>query len=179
MDLDGTNSQALSIIEGRYITPALSPDGSWAVVARASGLWRVPLDGSEPTLLTGRQAYLPAISPQGTRLAFYFLEAEQERIGIMSIEDGELEVTLEGLAVTSNSSSLLRWTEDGEALIINTAPGDRGNLWRLPLDGSEPQRLTDFTDESLFWFEPSPDGETLVVSSGQLLRDAVLIRDFR
>jgi hypothetical protein len=73
----------------------------------------------------------------------------------------------------------LRWAEDEEALIINTAPGDRANLWRLPLDGSEAQRLTDFTDETLFWFEYSPDGETLVVSSGQLLRDAVLIRDFR
>ncbi len=73
----------------------------------------------------------------------------------------------------------MRWAEDGEALIINTAPGDRANLWRLPLDGSEAQRLTDFTDESLFWFEYSPDGETLVVSSGHLLRDAVLIRDFR
>ncbi len=178
MDLDGTNSQALSTLQGRYITPALSPDGNWAVVPRASGLWRVPLDGSEPTLLTDLRAYLPAISPQGTYLAFYFVEGEQERIGIMSIEGGELEVTLEGLAVTSNSSSLLRWTEDGGALIINTVPGDRGNLWRVSLDGREPQRLTDFTDENLFWFEYSPDGETLVVSSGQLLRDAVLIRDF-
>ena len=57
--------------------------------------------------------------------------------------------------------------------------GDRSNLWRLPLDGREPQRLTDFTDERLFWFEYSADGETLVVSSGQYLRDALLIRDFR
>jgi serine/threonine protein kinase len=179
MNLDGTESRTLSTVEGRYMTPALSPDGNWAVIPRASGLWRLPLDGSEPTLLTDLQAYLPAISPQGTRLAFYFEDGEQERIGILPIEGGELEATLEGPALTSNSSSLLRWAEDEEALIINTAPGDRANLWRLPLDGSEAQRLTDFTDETLFWFEYSPDGETLVVSSGQLLRDAVLIRDFR
>jgi Tol biopolymer transport system component len=179
MNLDGTESRTLATVEGRYITPALSPDGNWAVIPRASGLWRLPLDGGEPTQLTDLQAYLPAISPQETRLAFYFEDGEQERIGILPIEGGELEVRLEGLALTSNSSSLLRWAEDGEALIINTAPGDRANLWRLPLDGSEAQRLTDFTDESLFWFEYSPDGETLVISSGHLLRDAVLIRDFR
>jgi hypothetical protein len=45
-------------------------------------------------------------------------------------------------------------------------------------DGGELQRLTDFTDERLFWFEYSPDGETLVVSSGHYLRDAMLIRNF-
>ena len=179
MDIDGTDSQTLSTLQGRYITPALSPDGNWAVIPRTSGLWRLPLDGGEPTQLTDLQAYLPAISPQGTRLAFYFDDGDQERIGIIPIEGGELEVTLEGLAHTSSSSSLLRWAEDGEALIINTAPGDRSNLWRLPLDGREPQRLTDFTDERLFWFEYSPDGATLVVSSGQYLRDALLIRDFR
>ncbi len=58
-------------------------------------------------------------------------------------------------------------------------PGDRANLWRLPLDGSEPERLTDFTDENLFWFEYSPDGKTLVVSTGRFLRDALLIQGFR
>jgi serine/threonine protein kinase len=179
MEIDGTDSQLLSTLRGRYITPALSPDGDWAVIPKASGLWRLPLDGGEPTQLTDFQAYLPAISPQGTRLAFYFENNGQERIGIIPIGGGELEVTLDGLAHTATSSSLLRWTEDGEALIINTTPGDRSNLWRLPLDGSEPQRLTDFTDERLFWFEYSPDGETLVVSSGHYLRDAMLIRDFR
>ncbi|MDH3746068.1 MAG: serine/threonine-protein kinase, partial [Acidobacteriota bacterium] len=181
MDLDGSDSQVLSAVQGKgsYITPALSPDGDWAVIPKASGLWRVPLDGGVATQMTDLQAHLPAISPRGTRLAFYFEDGEQERIGILPIEGGELEVTLEGPALTSNSSSLLRWAEDGEALIINTAPGDRVNLWRLPLDGSEPRRMTDFTDENLFWFEYSPDGETLVASSGQLLRDAILIRDFR
>ena len=179
MEIDGTDSQTLATLEGRYITTALSPDGSWAVIPKAPGLWKLPLDGGAPTQLTDLEAFIPAISPDGTRLAFYFEEDEQEWIGVTSIESGDLEVTLEGPALLSTSSSILRWADDGEALIINTVPGDRGNLWRLPLDGGELQRLTDFTDERLFWFEYTPDGETLVVSSGEYVRDAMLIRDFR
>ena len=38
---------------------------------------------------------------------------------------------------------------------------------------------TDLRDERLSWFEYTPDGETLVVSSGEHVRDAILIRDFR
>jgi serine/threonine protein kinase len=180
MEMDGTDSQTLATLEGRYLTTALSPDGSWAVIPKApGGLWRLPLDGGEPTQLTDLEAYIPAISPDGTRLAFYFEEGGREWIGVTSIEGGDLEVTLEGPALLSTSSSILRWAEDGEALIINTAPGDRGNLWRLPLDGGELERLTDLRDERLFWFEYTPDGETLVVSSGEYVRDAMLIRDFR
>jgi Tol biopolymer transport system component len=179
MEIDGTDSQTLVTLEGPYITTALSPDGSWAAIPMAPGLWRLPLDGGAPTQLTDLEAYIPAISPDGTRLAFYFEEGGQEWIGVTSIESGDLEVTLEGPALLSTSSSILRWAQDGEALIINTAPGDRGNLWRLPLDGGELQRLTNFTDERLFWFEYTPDGETLVVSSGEYVRDAMLIRDFR
>jgi Tol biopolymer transport system component len=182
MEIDGTDSQAIATLatsRASYFTPALSPDGSWAVIPRGPGLWRWPLEGGKPTRLTDLPAYLPAISPGGTRLAFYYQDGVHERIGIMPIEGGELELTLEGPAQTSTGSSVLRWAPDGEALIINTTPGDRGNLWRLPLDGSEPERLTAFNDENLFWFDYSPDGETLVVSTGRFLRDALLIQGFR
>ena len=101
------------------------------------------------------------------------------RIGILGLESGELEISLEPLAYTSRSSSLLRWARDGAALVINTAKGDRGNLWRLPIDGSEPERITDLPDEYLFWYEYSPDGESLVVSAGRLQRDAMLFEGFR
>ena len=56
---------------------------------------------------------------------------------------------------------------------------NRANLWRLPLDGSEPERLTDFDDRRLYWFEFTPDGEGLVITRGDLSRDAVLIENFQ
>lgn len=54
----------------------------------------------------------------------------------------------------------------------------RANLYRWPLDGGEPERLTDFNEQRMYWFELAPDGETLVISRGELSRDAVLLENF-
>ena len=179
MDLEGNDSPALAEVEAeRYVGAALSPDGSWAVIAKSSGLWRVPLNGDTPTQLTDFFALLPTVSEDGSRLAFYIAEIDRPlRIGVLSLGNGEL-TEYPVPATISNSSSLLRWAGD-DTLFLNSMPGDRSNLWRYPLDGSEPERLTDFTDEYLYWFEYSPDGETMVVSIGKFVRDAVLITDFR
>ena len=143
----------------------------------------MPLDGSEATRLTSLIGFLPAISPEGTRVAFYYddptVPGHDENIGIVSVKTGEIAASFEPPAYTSRSSSLLRWARDGEALVVNTVEGDRGNLWRVPLDGGEPERLTDLTDEHLFWFEYSPNGDTLLISSGRLQRDAMLFENFR
>ena len=91
-------------------------------------------------------------------------------------ETGELELELRAEAFYSGT--LLRWTPDGQSLLTNTMPRDRANLYRLPLDGGEPERLTDFDDRLMYWYELSPDGETLVYTRSELSRDAVLIENF-
>ena len=188
VNLDGTELRTLTTVANRFWAPALSPDGTWAVVTRApSGvdkdtpgqtLWRVSLDSGELEQLTDFYSYIPALSPDGTRLAFYFVDGEQFRIGIMPVGGSELETTIDDVEPTYGGSRL-RWTDDGAALIVNTMPSDRANLWRLPLDGGEPEQLTDYSDERLYYFDYTPDGETLVISRGVLSRDAVLIENFR
>ena len=176
MEIDGSGVRTLLEIDpSNYSTAALSPDGQWAVVPRDGGLWRVPLDGDEPTRLTELPGFLPAVSPDGTRIAFYL---SRGRIGILPSTGGELERTLDALALAANAGAFLRWTDDGTALLVNSAPGDRANIWRLPLDGGEARRLTRFGDELLFWFEPTPDGQNLLVSTGRLSRDALLLRNY-
>ena len=174
-EIDGSGVRTLSPIEHTHPYAALSPDGLWAVVPRATGLWRVPLDGGEPALLTGRPGYLPAVSPDGARVAFFLPAA---RIGILPSEGGEIERLLDAPAPPASLGTFLRWSDDGEALLVNSAPGDRANIWRLPLDGGEPERLTDFSDELLFWFEPLGDGQSLIVSTGRISRDALLLRNY-
>ena len=66
-----------------------------------------------------------------------------------------------------------------EGLYVNTMPGDRANVWLLPLDGGSPRRITDFDDFLVYGFALSPDGKTLVYSRGPRTRDAVLLRNFR
>ena len=53
-------------------------------------------------------------------------------------------------------------------LCVSSAPSDRANLWRLSLDGGEPERLTDFNDLRLFNVAFSPDGETVAFARGQV-----------
>jgi len=77
------------------------------------------------------------------------------------------------------ASSQIAWTPDGQALVVNTMPSDRANLWRLPLDGSTPTRLTNFDENLILSFAPLRGRNGWVIGRGEFTRDAVLIRDFR
>ena len=162
--------------------PTSSPDGRWviyrALTRGVSKICRVPLDGGTPELVIDLESFLPVVSPDNTRIAFYFIDSDDSpmRIGVAAFEGGELEIELEAAAFYGGTN--LSWTENGESLLTNTMPGDRANLWRLPLDGGEPERLTDFDDRRLYWYEFTPDGEGLVITRGDLSRDAVLIENF-
>ncbi|MDX1644944.1 MAG: hypothetical protein R3244_11365, partial [Thermoanaerobaculia bacterium] len=142
-------------------------------------LWRLVPGSSRPTQLTDYRSQFPAISHDGTRLAFvYFDEQVGLRIGITGIEGGPPILSIDQ-PVSTGSGSFVRWTWDDEALLINTVEHDRTNLWRLPLDGGEPIQWTDFDEKRLLWADYSSDGRVLFFSRGQISRDAVLIENFR
>jgi len=48
-------------------------------------------------------------------------------------------------------------------------------VWRRALDGSEPERLTNFGDGAVFSFVPAADGDALLLSRGPSIRDAFVI----
>ena len=53
------------------------------------------------------------------------------------------------------------------------------NIFLMPLDGDEPQQVTDFSEGEIFYFDVSPDGSTLLMAQGRRIRDIVLIDNFR
>lgn len=182
MEADGSNAQFVA--DGlQWGKPTITPNGKWlvyqALTAGVQNIWRIPLDGGEPEMVIDLDSSLPVVSPDNTRIAFYYRDPEEEafKIAVASYPEGE--VQFERKAEATWGGSLLRWTPDGESLLINTVPSDRANLWRLPLDGSELEKLTDFDDRRMYWFELAPDGKTLVVARGELSRDAVLIENFQ
>ena len=63
-------------------------------------------------------------------------------------------------------------------LYLNTVAGDRANVWFQPLDGKAARRITSFTDQLVFDFAISDDGESLLIARGPRLRDAQLITGF-
>jgi len=40
------------------------------------------------------------------------------------------------------------------------------NIWRQPIDGSQPKQLTSFISEGIFYFDFSPDGSKLAFIRG-------------
>jgi Tol biopolymer transport system component len=160
---------------------AVSPDERFVVYSALhegeSRLFRVGASGGAPEPVSDDLAFAPVFSPDGRRLAFYYVDraTKRFRIGIAPAEGGSLERSLE--AEPPASGSKIRFRDEG--LYLNTMPGDRANVWLLPLDGKPPQRVTDFQDFILYGFALSPDGKSLAYSRGPRTRDAMLIRGFR
>ena len=170
---DGSGLRVLCPVAAERIPlPAsITPDGKWVYFGSSRALWRVSIDGGQPARVAPFEADRPAVSPDGTRLAFRLPGA----YGVMPIGGGPVQRFAN---ITRTSFSSVRWSADGRALLHNSGVGDRNNLWIQPLDGSPPRKLTNFDDDYVLTFDVGPDG-TLAVVRGTLSRDAVLIRNFR
>lgn len=136
-------------------------------------LWKVSIDGGDPAQLLDGTARFPALSPDGTLVAFAFTRADApNRYAIVPIEGGVVK-PIEG---TSGPPSPIAWSPDGRALTtVRTASGVT-NLWSVPLDGGPMRQLTRFTEMTIQRFAWSKDGK-LAVSRGTSTSDIVLIRN--
>jgi len=143
-------------------------------------LWKVSVDGGQPVQLTDHPSLSPAVSPDGERIAYAFLDGQHNKnIGIISIRGGPLLQTLPLSSTVLVDVGLgLRWTSDGKSIVYVDNLGGVSNIWIQPLDGSPPKQITNFKSEEIFSYDFSPNGE-IAVTRGNLTRDVVMIRDFR
>jgi Tol biopolymer transport system component len=164
--------------------PQVTPDGRTVLFSGGNvgveNLFRLPMEGGTPTPLldsdvSGRR---PAISPDGRLIAFYYQERGRDTfLAVMPV--GGSRPTKKFEVAPSVAYASVRWTADGKGLLHNSGLSDRANIWLQPLDGSEPRKVTRFSDQAIFAFDRSADGKTLIIARGTLTRDAVLIRNFR
>ena len=167
-----------------YPGMSFTPDSREVVAYYGGGLWRIPLDGSEPTPIPFRVDVEMAIgpevdfdypvedtetfvakqvrdavpSPSGDRIAFSLLA----RVYVMDWPDG----TPERLTQSDANEHMPTWSPDGEDIAYTTwddATG--GNIYRAGADGGDPTRLT--TASALYdnpvW---SPDGTRIIAVRG-------------
>jgi Tol biopolymer transport system component len=181
--LDGQNPRAVKNTIGA-LRPTMTPDGKWILYGLQSTgvekLWKVPADGGAvPTPMLDTVSYRPAVSPDGTLVAFYYQErpGSWDLLAVMPFDGDRPTHTFK--VSPSLSSATVRWTADGKALLHNSAIGDRANIWLQPLSGSSPRQVTRFVDQNILGFDRSTDGKHLIVARGILNRDAVMIRNFR
>jgi Tol biopolymer transport system component/DNA-binding winged helix-turn-helix (wHTH) protein len=180
MDIDGGNQRQLTnqVSEG---TPSFTPDGRWVVYSvSASGIWKVPAEGGEPVLIWGGNVHTPSVSPDGSLVACAYRDEKLERadkIALLPIGGGAPVKILD--EPEDLSSSAIRWTPDGRALIYVATRDWVSNLWTLPLDGSPPHPLTNFNSDLIFNFAWSRDNGQLALARGTSSSHVVLLKDFR
>jgi Tol biopolymer transport system component len=71
------------------------------------------------------------------------------------------------------------WSPDGHGLVYINTLDAVSNLWRQPLDGSAPRRITHFTSDLIYNFAYSLDGRRLAFARGNHNRDAVMISEIK
>ncbi len=146
--------------------PAWFPDGaSLAFVSDRSGVpsvWRVPVFSGAPTKVVPN-AEQPAVSPDGTRIAFITPgHAGLKRIAVAPLDDlSQVEI------LTDDDDGLWdhrspAWSPDSTTLCY----ADQRHLWLVPAAGGPATRLTSGGPPD---YEPSwsPDGRYIVFSSSR------------
>src|SRR5262249_3884484 len=130
--------------------PAVSADSKWVIYTSTASikftLWKVSIDGGEPVQLTDQLSAWPAVSPDGQSLAcWYRREASAKwQIAILSINGG-VPLKIFDPPSIADPSIPVRWTPGGRGISFAAGKDGIGNIWNLPLDGSPPKQLTNFT----------------------------------
>ena len=187
IDIDGGNP--LQLTKDMYaFNASISPDGRWVVFTSAAKrgprIWKVSVDGGAPVGLFDKPAYRPVVSPDGRWIAAFYNGSQNQdsdvfrKIAILPFEGGEPVKTFE-FGGNTTTRDVLQWTADGRGLLYNQLNDNVSNIWKQPVDGGSPVKLTDFKDSLMNDFAFSRDGRLLVCSRGTVIREAVMITDLK
>ena len=180
MDSDGNNPKQLT--NGPFLKsgPDCSPDGKWVVYSKGGaekGVWKVPMEGSNPVRLNDAEADGPTISPDGKLIAYSYEDPSANPtngIAIMAFEGGPRMKLVE-----TQQQAWFLWAADGRSLLYTKNEGGVDNIWNQPILGGTPKQVTHFNSEQIWGFDLSRDGKRLVMRRGRTQEDVVLIRNLR
>ena len=128
-------------------------------------LWSINPDGTGRARVTRSftQALFPAISPDGTKIAFASMDTGVWYIYLINTDGSEL------AQFTTFSSAVPHWSPDGLRLVFNSdhddEPKDTPDLWGMDLDGTNLVEYIDRPASADFNGQWSPDGNRILFVS--------------
>jgi Tol biopolymer transport system component len=174
IDADGGNPRQLSSGDVDFV-PLISPDGKWVVYGSERsgrpGLQKVAIEGGKPIPLNDVPSDYPAISPDGKYIAYYFNDGGV-KIGIIPFNGGK---PIKILDIPLAGGVRFQWSPDGSALDYVDVQKGVANIWRQPIAGGPSRKVTDFTQDLIWWFAYSHDGKQLALARGAQPSDVVMI----
>jgi TolB protein len=150
--------------------PAETDAGTLVFSAERGGHWELyaaPVNGIQDfaqwkQLTRGYDsARNPALSPDGTRLAFQSRKDGNWEIYVLDFRTGAIARLTDNLAYDGGPS----WSPDGKQIAFESYRANKLDVWRMDADGKNLVNLT--ADVEAYNFAPawSPDGKTIVYTS--------------
>ncbi len=180
--LDATPSNADRIISGEgglNLAPSLSPDGEYISYLSSRDVFALDLyiaktkTGEVIRRLThsATNSHFDALyfmeasgawNPDGDRLAYTVFDEGDNKIAILSVEDGEIEQTIDFDEIEAISQ--ISWSPDGEDILFSGLKGSLRDLYTYNLATKETRQLT---DDSYAEIHPtwSPEGNRIAYVS--------------
>ncbi|MGH7645176.1 MAG: hypothetical protein ACREMR_06280, partial [Gemmatimonadales bacterium] len=156
-------------------SPVWSPDGSWLYYVSnrdgPSDVYALPMsgsgraDGAPVRLTTGLGAQSIALAADGRRLA-YSVYSATANIWSLPIPQGPPVSAAAAVPVTSGIQNIegVRATRDGRWLLYDSDLSGSSDIYRIPVAGGEPERLTTHPADE-FRPDASADGRLLAFHS--------------
>jgi Tol biopolymer transport system component len=182
VNTDGTGLTQLTDGPGE-VYPRFMPDGRSLIYQHGTGggrssIRQISVDGGEPTMVVPEHAIFPALSPDGARVAYFYMDRSRTPKGEwrIGIAETSASAVIQTLSVPEDIiGRVVRWTPDGASIVYAKSNGNVGNLWRQPLDGGPPVQITNFDSQTIGDFAWSRDGRHIAITRSVRSRDAVLI----
>lgn len=161
--------------------PQWTPDGQWVVYSCLNAgqpkLCKVPADGGNAVLLTDTAAQLLSVSPMDGQIAYLFIDEgppPKNRVAIIPPEGGSPTKIFD---FAFPNVQAIKWSVDENALTFIDTRSGVSNIWKLPIESSQPLQLTDLKSDLIFSFDRSRRNNDLAVARGTRTGDVVLIKD--
>jgi Tol biopolymer transport system component len=159
--VDDSALSQLKLTTVRATSPRYGPDYVLYLSSRGGpdGLWKLK-NGVETELWKGSDGAVsaaPAISPDGSRIAFVVRGEDRSGLYVMS-SDG---TDARRIAETLDARDAPSWSPDGQWIAVSAREGDTNPLFKVPIGGGPPMRLAGGMLFNPVW---SPDGRVILFS---------------